>query len=169
MKKIIVKLAGLAGAIVIVAVLGICVIFNSNSTDGKEQKNEGRKNNNIHEKTVYNTNKKGETYGKQDYNSEEEPDLLAVTATNGKRGYIRQTDIDKYAGGEVNSPDEAMEYEKNNKNIIKIPVYTKEGDEVIGYYELSETSEDVKMDAGRELQNENLIALSSSDSAKNCD
>lgn len=85
--------------------------------------------------TVYETNKYGETYGRQAYDSDEEPDLLAVTATNGKQGYIKQSDVDKY-GGNVSSLEEALEYQKSITEVIKIPVYTKDGDMVIGYFEL---------------------------------
>ncbi len=90
------------------------------------------------QKDLYEVNKHGETYGRQIYGTEEEPDLIQVTATNGNEGYIRQSDIDKYAGGNVKTPEEAMEYQNKSEQVIKIPVYDKEGENAVGFFELSD-------------------------------
>ena len=90
------------------------------------------------DKGIFNTNKYGETYGETDPDSGEEPDLMAVIATNGKEGYIKKKEFDEKAGGNVSSPEEAIEYEKRTAGkTIKLPVYNKDGDIVIGFFELS--------------------------------
>lgn len=89
-------------------------------------------------KGIFDTNKYGETYGETDPDSGEEPDLMAVIATNGREGYIKKKEFDKKAGGNVSSPEEAVEYEKRTAGkTVKLPVYNKDGDIVIGFFEVS--------------------------------
>lgn len=89
-------------------------------------------------KSKFKTNKYGETYGVADSETGEEPDLVAVVASNGKKGYIKQKEFDEKAGGNVSSPEEAVEFEKKTAGkILKIPVYNKDGDIVIGFFELT--------------------------------
>lgn len=109
-------------------------------------------------KSVYEVNKYGETYGAYIEGTDEEPDLIPAIATNGKSGYIKQKDVDEKAGGNVNSPEEAMEYEKETKDkVIKIPVYNKDGDLVIGYFELvTGHSEDVRAGVATESMKKTL-------------
>lgn len=83
----------------------------------------------------YKVNENGQTYGKMAENSNEEPDLIETTASNGKTGYIKATDIDKYGGGDINSLEEAKKYMKNDKP-VRIPVYKSDGESVIGYFYL---------------------------------
>ncbi len=93
---------------------------------------------NKEEKSKFNTNKYGETYGVADPETGEEPDLIAAIASNGKEGYIKQKEFEEKAGGNVSSPKEAVEFEKRTAGkVIKIPVYNKDGDIVIGYFELT--------------------------------
>lgn len=89
---------------------------------------------------TYPTNKYGKTYGEDIYGSNEEPDLVAVVTTNGKEGYIKNSDVNKYAGGNVNTPEEAMEYMSHREDVVRIPVYTKDGDVIIGSIELCSNS-----------------------------
>lgn len=103
----------------------------------------------------YKVNENGETYGKQIPGSEEEPDLIACTATNGKDGYVKQTDMDKYGGGNVKSPEEAKEYMNSCEDIIKIPVYKSDGKSVIGYFELEGTSVEVEASEPEDTSNIN--------------
>lgn len=114
---------------------------------------------------VYSVNKYGETYGEQIYGSSEEPDLVAVVATNGKEGYIKNSDVNKYGGGNVNSPEEAIEYMKsrNQEESIKIPVYTKDGDVVIGFFELGGTSQGSQTNADTGSRNLNAVFVASAD------
>lgn len=129
MRKTIMKKGTCIGAMLLIAAMIFGIMY-VNESSGNEQ--------------AYLTNKYGETYGEDIYDSAEEPDLVAVVATNGKEGYIKNSDVNKYAGGNVNSPEEAMEYMENRDEVIKIPVYTKDGDFVIGFFELGGTSQDFK-------------------------
>jgi len=55
-------------------------------------------------------NKSGQTYGSSsDTEYGEEPDLIAVVATNGKKGYILKTDLHKVDRSDVKNPDEAVQ------------------------------------------------------------
>ncbi|MGE9875778.1 hypothetical protein ACQQ9V_07630 [Hornefia butyriciproducens] len=89
---------------------------------------------------TYKTNGDGLTYGKQLENSDEEPDLLEVTATNGKTGYIKTKDVDKYGGGNVSTPEEAAAYMESDEP-IKLNVYKEDGTTVIGFFYLDGTTE----------------------------
>lgn len=66
---------------------------------------------------TYPTNKYGETYGAVIYGSGEELDLVAVVTTNGKEGYIKNSDVNKYAGDNANTPGEAMEYMSHREGV----------------------------------------------------
>ena len=89
---------------------------------------------------TYKTNGAGLTYGKQLENSDEEPDLLEVTATNGKTGYIKTKDVNKYGGGNVSTPEEAAAYMESDEP-IKLNVYKEDGTTVIGFFYLDGTTE----------------------------
>lgn len=94
----------------------------------------------------YPVNSKGETYGTA-FDSQVvgcEPDLISAVATNGAKGYIVGRDR-RLAGypGEVNNPSDAMAYMEwleTQPDIILIPVYDVDRDNVIGYYGVSNSS-----------------------------
>lgn len=94
----------------------------------------------------YPVNSKGETYGTA-FDSQVvgcEPDLISVVATNGAKGYIvgRDRHLAGYPG-EVNNPSDAMAYMEwleTQPDIILIPVYDVDRDNVIGYYGVSNSS-----------------------------
>ena len=70
---------------------------------------------------VYGTgiNADGLTYGSaaEAKTPEEEPDLIAVEATNGKIGYVFKTDLEYAEGDYISNPDEAIAYtEKRDAN-----------------------------------------------------
>lgn len=96
---------------------------------------------------VYPVNSKGETYGTTrdhivvGYN----PDLVLVQATNGKSGYAFEHDL-TYGDypGEIRNPDDAMAYMewlKTQPDIILIPVYDVNRDNIIGYFKISRSSD----------------------------
>ena len=62
---------------------------------------------------VYQVNDSGETYGSASIaqTPDQEPDLIAALATNGKQGYVRKTDLDA-AEGAASSPEEAVQQQK---------------------------------------------------------
>ena len=94
----------------------------------------------------YPVNSKGETYGTA-FDSQVvgcEPDLISAVATNGAKGYIvgRDRHLAGYPG-EVNNPSDAMAYMEwleTQPDIILIPVYDVDRDNVIGYYGVSNSS-----------------------------
>lgn len=94
----------------------------------------------------YPMNSKGETYGTA-FDSQVvgcEPDLISAVATNGAKGYIvgRDRHLAGYPG-EVNNPSDAMAYMEwleTQPDIILIPVYDVDRDNVIGYYGVSNSS-----------------------------
>ena len=72
-------------------------------------------------------NKSGLTYGSSmdAADSEDEPDLIAAEATNGKIGYIYRTDLEEAEGDkEVSNPKEAVEY-MNRKNQTEANVFSE--------------------------------------------
>ena len=79
----------------------------------------------------YPKNSKGETYG-PDILEEilgYKPDLIAVTATNGKEGYLRQTEMNEY----LNLPPEELNKIEISGKPYALPVYDYEGN-VIGEF-----------------------------------
>lgn len=79
----------------------------------------------------YPKNSKGETYG-PDILEEilgYKPDLIAVTATNGKEGYLRQTEMNEY----LNLPPEELNKIEISGKPYTLPVYDYEGN-VIGEF-----------------------------------
>ena len=49
---------------------------------------------------------------------------------------ILNSDINQSAGGNVNFPEEAIEYIRHREDVVKVLVYTKDGDAIIGFMEL---------------------------------
>lgn len=80
-------------------------------------------------------NENNETYGTYiEGESTEIPDLILIVGDNGKEGYARKEDL--YLK-QPQTPEEAIEYEKNKKNRI-IPVYKSDGVTVIDQIKIVE-------------------------------
>jgi hypothetical protein len=84
--------------------------------------------------TAWGVNAKGETYGVQ--NQSGTPDLIAVVIDQGTvHGYVEESELSCAAGGGVNSPTEALKWDKESQNRnISIPVYESNGTTVIGTF-----------------------------------
>lgn len=83
-------------------------------------------------KSVYPTNASGQTYG-TDRPLVEEPDLVAVVATNGQHGYCLKTDLD----GPEQMPKTPEEAEAINEAGLRgrtIPVYESDGTTQVGVF-----------------------------------
>lgn len=84
-------------------------------------------------KSVYPMNASGLTYG-PNKPLVEEPDLMAVVATNGKQGYCLKTDLE---GGEPpKTPEEAIASNEASLRGYTIPVYESDGKTQIGVFQV---------------------------------
>ncbi|GAB6903897.1 hypothetical protein [Kineosporia succinea] len=82
-------------------------------------------------RTPYATNAAGDTYGASS-DGHEDPELVAVMATNGKSGYAYFTDLNLPL---PTSPAEAQTQQEENRGKRRvIPVYTSDGTTVIGQF-----------------------------------
>lgn len=80
-------------------------------------------------------NENNETYGTYiEGESTEIPDLILIVGDNGKEGYVKKEDL--YLK-QPETPEEAIEYEKNKNNRI-IPVYKSDGVTVIDQIKIVE-------------------------------
>lgn len=89
----------------------------------------------------YDKNAKGLTFGSAaEANApENEPDLIAAVATNGKEGFVYKSDLDQANGSAAaenfKSPEEALAWQENEGRLDKtIPVYAVDGEKVIGQF-----------------------------------
>jgi hypothetical protein len=84
--------------------------------------------------TPWGVNAKGETYGVE--NQSGTPDLIAVVIDQGTvHGYVEESELSCAAGGVVNSPAEALKWDKESQNRnISIPVYGSNGTTLIGTF-----------------------------------
>ncbi|MCL2317355.1 MAG: hypothetical protein FWC46_09780 [Actinomycetia bacterium] len=98
---------------------------------------------NAHAQSNFPKNKDGLSYGSVlDASSpEQEPDLVLVVATNGKTGYVRQTDLAAAEGANVSSPEEAVAWQKAKDaqaaaghGATVIPVYDSDGTTKVGVF-----------------------------------
>lgn len=81
--------------------------------------------------TDYGTNADGKSYGAAK-DEDEDPDLIAAYATNGRPGYVYADDLNEPL---AKSPAEAGEWmEENAGKSRTIPVYTEDGHTVIGEF-----------------------------------
>ena len=89
--------------------------------------------------TAWATNAAGQTYGVQ--NDKGTPDLIAVTATNGKDGYVYSKDLDEIDGTTASksfsSPQQALEWQKTHHG-GDIPAYTSDGTTKIGTFHVGQ-------------------------------
>ncbi len=77
-------------------------------------------------------NENGEAYGSQLY-CDEHLDLIAATGENGIEGYVKATDLDPEPTGLVVEPYNPLTY--------YIPLYSSDGETVIGSFKISCTAE----------------------------
>jgi hypothetical protein len=87
--------------------------------------------------TAWGVNADGDTYGVQ--NEKGVPDLIAVSATNGRDGYVKRADLDAADGTEAarhfTSPEDALRWQEERKGrSVSIPVYTADGKTTIGVF-----------------------------------
>lgn len=85
------------------------------------------------ELTAWGVNAKGETFGV--HNEHGEPDLIAVSATNGRFGYAYVADMNAADGPEPTSPEHAVELQEQLAGRgVSVPVYESDGETVVGEF-----------------------------------
>jgi hypothetical protein len=85
------------------------------------------------EPTDWGVNANGDTYGAA--NDRGEPDLLAVVATNGHRGYVYRDELEHASGGDVSTPAEALaRQEAHGDETVSIPAYESDGVTIVGEF-----------------------------------
>lgn len=89
--------------------------------------------------TAWATNASGKTYGVQ--NEKGTPDLIAVTATNGKEGYVYSKDLAEIDGTTASksftSPQQALDWQKTHQG-GDIPVFKSDGTTKIGIFHVGQ-------------------------------
>ncbi len=81
--------------------------------------------------TDWATNASGETYGV--VTGQDEPDLIAVIATNGQQGYAR---ADSLSAGLPTNPANAVRNQTERQSSRTVPVYKPDGRTVIGEFRI---------------------------------
>jgi hypothetical protein len=117
---------------VVVIISGSVYIDSANSAQNKD----GAKRSN----TTYPVNQAGQTYGGNsgDYGKElVGPDLVLAEATNGDIGYVLEADLQ---GPDHRTPEEALQWQSQQKKDPSIPVYEKDGTTIIGEFIMSRSS-----------------------------
>lgn len=81
----------------------------------------------------YTVNDRGQSYGSSLHADtyEDEPDLIAAEATNGKSGYVFKDDIE---GDIPKNPEEASAMSRQHREDRTIKVYESDGTTVIGEF-----------------------------------
>jgi hypothetical protein len=90
--------------------------------------------------TTYPVNQAGQTYGGNsgDYGKGfVGPDLVLAEATNGAIGYVLEADLQ---GPDHRTPEEALQWQSQQKQDQSIPVYEKDGTTIIGEFIMSRSS-----------------------------
>ena len=90
--------------------------------------------------TSWGVNASGETYGVPNQNGT--PNLVAVVADDPNiHGYVKESDLNCAAGGDVASPAEAQAWDKVSQNLnVAIPVYESDGVTVVGTFTVGSAS-----------------------------
>ena len=92
---------------------------------------------------VYPRNASGLTYGSAELATtpDNEPDLILVVATNGKQGYVKQSQLEPATAANPAAAVAAQKAHTAAGHAPKIiPVYAEDGTTVIGEFELSAVS-----------------------------
>ncbi|MGN6426293.1 MAG: hypothetical protein ACTHMF_05695 [Leifsonia sp.] len=89
------------------------------------------------ETTAWGVNESGQSYGA--INDRGAPDLVAVTATNGRDGYVRRTDLEDADGATAarsfTSPADALRWQEENRGVVhRIPVFEADGTTRVGEF-----------------------------------
>lgn len=79
--------------------------------------------------TPWGVNEGGQTFGAG--NGQGTPDLVAVVATNGRRGYAYAQDLEAPT---PTSPSEALAWQRVPQRDVEVPVYESDGKTVIGTF-----------------------------------
>lgn len=92
----------------------------------------------------YPVNAKGETYGPEDAReiTGTEPDLVSAVATNGVKGYIRQTERRRMNGSLFDA-----DWDRSALKTLSVPVYEADGETVVGQFNIDRfvpTAEDLQ-------------------------
>jgi hypothetical protein len=87
--------------------------------------------------TEWATNANGETYGA--LNQGGEPDLIAVIATNGNKGFVHAEELAQADGSEqaatFTSPEQALTWQESMVGkTVSVPVYENDGETLIGEF-----------------------------------
>jgi hypothetical protein len=95
--------------------------------------------------TSWGVNASGQTFGVQ--NQQGTPDLLAVVINQGAtHGYVESSELNCAAGGDVQTPAEALTWDKVSANrSVSIPVYESNGTTVIGTFVVGDASQFVPL------------------------
>jgi hypothetical protein len=95
--------------------------------------------------TSWGVNASGQTFGVQ--NQQGTPDLLAVVINQGEtHGYVESSELNCAAGGDVQTPAEALTWDKVSANrSVSIPVYESDGTTVIGTFVVGDASQIVPL------------------------
>ena len=95
--------------------------------------------------TSWGVNANGQTFGVQ--NQQGTPDLLAVVINQGEiHGYVESSELNCAAGGDVQTPAEALTWDKVSANrSVSIPVYQSNGTTVIGTFVVGDASQTVPL------------------------
>ncbi|WP_348787410.1 hypothetical protein [Leifsonia sp. NPDC080035] len=89
------------------------------------------------ETTAWGVNDSGQSYGA--INDRGAPDLVAVTATNGRDGFVRRTDLEDADGTTAarsfTSPADALRWQEQNRGVVhRIPVFEADGTTRVGEF-----------------------------------
>lgn len=89
----------------------------------------------------YETNSSGLTYGSalKAVSPDSEPNLILVTATNGREGFVYKAELDQASGNiDFKSPDEALAWQKEHSGPTSVTVYDQDGKTVIGEFTIGQ-------------------------------
>lgn len=85
---------------------------------------------------IYPKNESGLTYGGDVYGEDHlDPDLILAYGTNGELGYVYSRDLNP---SNPKTPEEALNNQREKDGQMLIPLYDKEGVEVIGQFLLGD-------------------------------
>lgn len=124
--------------IAILTIMAVVVIISGSvyidSANSAQNENGAQRSN-----TIYPVNQAGQTYGKfGDFGNEfVGPDLVLAEATNGAIGYVLESDLQ---GPDHKTPEEALQWQSQQKPDQSIPVYEKDGTTIIGGIIMSRSS-----------------------------
>lgn len=84
---------------------------------------------------IYPLNKNGQTYGPNIYDTNIMPELIATYGDDGVLGYIKLKDLIDEENA-PRTPEEALEYQSKRTNQKRLPLYDKDGVNIVSYFSL---------------------------------